>query len=134
MGQVEGGFPTDVRDRLLGAEKPLTGRPGESLPPADLEAATDKVAKMLDRQPTQQDIVAYLMYPQVFEQYAQHVDLYSDTSLLPTPVFLHGMESGEEIAVDIEPGKTLIVKFLTIGDAHADGTRTVFFELNGQPR
>ena len=43
-------------------------------------------------------------------------------------------EPGEEIAVDIEEGKTLIIKFQTIGNPHADGTRTVFFELNGQPR
>ncbi len=59
---------------------------------------------------------------------------YGDTSVLPTPVFLYGMEPGEEIAVDIEPGKTLIIKFLAVGEPHADGTRRVFFELNGQPR
>jgi pyruvate carboxylase len=134
MGQVEGGFPTKVRDRILGSEKPLEGRPGESIPPADLKAATDKVAKMIEGTPTERDVVSYLMYPQVFEQYAQHVERFSDTSLLPTHVYLHGMETGEEIAVDIEPGKTLIIKFLAIGDPHADGTRTVFFELNGQPR
>lgn len=134
MGQVEGGFPTDVRDRILGAEKPLLGRPGESIPPADLEAASEKIGKMTEGKPTDRDVVSYLMYPQVFEQYAQHVERYSDTSILPTPVYLHGMETGEEIAVDIEPGKTLIIKFLAIGDPHADGTRTVFFELNGQPR
>jgi pyruvate carboxylase len=134
MGQVEGGFPPIVRDRILGSEKPLEGRPGESIPPADLKAATEKVAKMVEGTPTERDIVSYLMYPQVFEQYAQHVERYSYTSLLPTPVYLHGMETGEEIAVDIEPGKTLIIKFLAIGDPHADGTRTVFFELNGQPR
>ena len=134
MGQVEGGFPTDVRDRILRSEKPLAGRPGESLPPADLKAATEKVAKMIDGAPTQQDVVAYLMYPQVFEQFAHHQELYADTSMLPTHVFLHGMEAGEEISADIEAGKTLIIKFLAIGDPHADGTRTVFFELNGQPR
>jgi pyruvate carboxylase len=70
----------------------------------------------------------------VFLQYSQHYALYADTSVLPTPVYLHGMEPGEEIAVDIEAGKTLIIKFLAIGDPHANGTRTVFFELNGQPR
>jgi pyruvate carboxylase len=134
MGQVEGGFPTKVRDRILGTEKPLLGRPGESIPPADLKAANDKIGKMMEGTPTERDLVSYLMYPQVFEQYAQHVERYSDTSLLPTPVYLHGMETGEEIAVDIEPGKTLIIKFLAIGDPHADGTRTVFFDLNGQPR
>ncbi len=134
MGQVEGGFPPKVRDRILRDEQPLEGRPGESMPPADLEDARKKVAKMIDRDPTQQEVVAYLMYPQVFEQFAAHQQQYSDTSLLPTPVFLHGMEAGEEISVEIEPGKTLIIKFLTVGDPHTDGTRSVFFELNGHPR
>ena len=134
MGQVEGGFPPKVRDRILRDEQPLEGRPGESMPPADLEDARKKVAKMIDRDPTQQEVVAYLMYPQVFEQFAAHQQQYSDTSLLPTPVFLHGMEAGEEISVEIEPGKALIIKFLTFGDPHTDGTRSVFFELNGHPR
>jgi pyruvate carboxylase len=74
------------------------------------------------------------MYPQVFEQLADHQRQFSDVSVLPTPVFFYGMLPGEEIAVDIELGKTLIVKFLTVGEAHHDGTRSVFFELNGQPR
>ena len=54
--------------------------------------------------------------------------------VLPTPQFYYGMERGEEITVELEPGKTLVIKFLTVGEPHPDGTRTVFFELNGQPR
>jgi pyruvate carboxylase len=134
MGQVEGGFPTDVRDRILRGEKPLKGRPGETLPPADLAQARETVAALVEGEPTNQDVVSYLMYPQVFEKLAEHQRQFSDVSVLPTPVFFYGMEAGEEIAVDIEPGKTLIIKFLTVGDAHHDGTRSVFFELNGQPR
>ncbi|MBX3427312.1 MAG: pyruvate carboxylase [Pirellulales bacterium] len=134
MGQVEGGFPPEVRDRILRGEKPLEGRPGESLPPADLAKTRASVAALVDREPTSQDVVSYLMYPQVFEQFAEHQRQFADVSVLPTPVFFHGMQPGEEIAVDIEPGKTLIFKFLTVGDAHHDGTRSVFFELNGQPR
>src|SRR5262249_31955486 len=64
----------------------------------------------------------------------QHQQKYSDTSVLPTPVFFYGLEPGEEVSVDIEPGKTLIIKFLTVGDLHPDGNRLVYFELNGQPR
>jgi pyruvate carboxylase len=134
MGQVEGGFPADVRDRILRSEKPLVGRPGETLPPADLAATRTTVAAMVDEEPTGQDVVSYLMYPQLFEQLAAHQQQYSDVSVLPTPVFFYGMSPGEEIAVEIEPGKTLIIKFLTVSEAHHDGTRTVFFELNGLPR
>src|SRR5204863_1033248 len=75
-----------------------------------------------------------LIYPRVFPDLAAHQARYSDTSVVPTPVFFHGMERGEEVAIDIERGKRLIVKFLTVGEPHDDGTRTVFFELNGQPR
>jgi len=89
---------------------------------------------MIDAEPTGQDLVSYLMYPQLFEQLAEHQRQFSDVSVLPTPKFFYGMAAGEEIAVEIEPGKTLIIKFLTVGEAHHDGTRTVFFELNGQPR
>lgn len=134
MGQVEGGFPKDVQARILGREKPLEGRPGDSLPPADFSEAKEHVAKLVHGEPTQYDVLSHLMYPQVFEQFAAHQRQFSDTSVLPTPIFLYGMESQEEIAVDIERGKTLIIKFLTVSDPHADGTRTVFFELNGQPR
>ena len=80
------------------------------------------------------DVLSYLMYPQVFLDYQKHVRSYDNTSVLPTPAFFYGLQSGEEINVEIEPGKTLIVRYLTTGEAREDGTRTVFFELNGQPR
>jgi len=134
MGQVDGGFPAKVQNRILRGEKPLKGRPGETIPPADLVATRAKVAAMIEQEPTGQDVVSYLMYPQVFEQLTEHQRQYADVSVLPTPVFLYGMIPGEEIAVDIEMGKTLIIKFLTVGEAHPDGTRSVFFDLNGQPR
>src|SRR5207237_2499418 len=80
------------------------------------------------------DVVTHLLYPRVFPEFVAHQQMYSDTSVLPTPVFFYGMEPGEEMSADIEMGKTLIVKFLAVGDPHPDGSRTVFFELNGQPR
>jgi pyruvate carboxylase len=70
----------------------------------------------------------------VFKDFARHVVAHVDTSMLPTPTFLYGLLPGEEIAVDIEKGKTLIIKFLSVGEPHEDGTRLVTFELNGQPR
>jgi pyruvate carboxylase len=134
MGQTVGGFPRKVRDRILRGEKPLRGRPGSSLPPADFEQAEAKLTKVLKREPTQRDIASYLLYPKVFEDFAAHQKKFSDTSIFPTPAFFFGMEPNEEVAVDIEPGKTLVIKFVTTSEPHEDGTRTVFFELNGQPR
>jgi len=88
----------------------------------------------LGRRPSRREVVSYWLYPNVYADFAAHQEKYVDTSVLPTPAFLDGLEPGEEIAVDIEPGKTLIIKLLTVGDPHPDGRRTVFFELNGQPR
>jgi pyruvate carboxylase len=74
------------------------------------------------------------MSPDVFLKFARARQNWGDVDVLPTPQFYYGMERGSEIAVELEPGKALVIKFLTIGEPHPDGTRTVFFELNGQPR
>ncbi|NQZ69308.1 MAG: pyruvate carboxylase subunit B, partial [Lentisphaeria bacterium] len=134
MGKPVGGFPKKVQKRILRGEKPMKGRPGATLPKADFTKAKKSVKKFLKREPNDQEVIAYLLYPKVFEDFAAHVVKYEDTSHLPTPVFFYGLEPGEEIAVDIEKGKTLIIKFLAVGDASVEGSRTVFFELNGQPR
>ena len=134
MGQPPGGFPPEVIKRILKDETPLTDRPGKTMPPADFEKAASEAAEFLKRPPTRQEVISYLLYPKVFRTYAEHELAFSDISGLPTPAYLYGLEPGEEIAVDIEEGKTLIIKYLAQGEAHPDGTRTVFFELNGQPR
>ncbi|MFN0053032.1 MAG: pyruvate carboxylase [Planctomycetales bacterium] len=134
MGQPPGGFPPKVRKRILRDVKPVKGRPGASLPAADFEATARTLAPKLQRPPSGQEVVSHLLYPRVFEEFIAHQTTYSDVSVLPTATFLYGHEPGDEVAVDIEPGKTLIIKFLTISDPHPDGQRTVFYELNGQPR
>jgi len=134
MGQPPGGFPARVKKRILRDIKPVRGRPGESLPPADFMAAATMLESKLHRPPTNRDVLSHLLYPRVFEEFAAHESAYADTSVLPTSTFFYGQEPGEEVAVEIEPGKTLIVKFLTVGDPHPDGRRSIFFELNGQPR
>lgn len=134
MGQPPGGWPKKVAERILRDRKPIKGRAAASLPAADFDATAEKLADLIAREPTRRDVLSYLLYPKVYEEYTAHVREYSDTSRLPTPVFFYGQELGEEISVDIEEGKTLIIKFLTVSEPHSDGTRTVFFELNGQPR
>src|SRR5262249_28116080 len=134
LGQPPGGFPEAVQKRVLRGRKPLTDRPGATLPPADFAAPKPKLEETLKRPLSERDLAPHLLYPRVFPGFAAHQEQYSDTSVLPTPVFFHGMEPREEIGVEIEKGKTLIIKFLTVGDPHEDGTRTVFYELNGQPR
>ena len=134
MGQPVDGFPTEIQSRILRGEKPLAGRPGEIMPPADFESTEKELSTLLNRPPTEQETISSLLYPEVFRQFVEHQKTFSDTSCLPTPVFFYGQESTEEIAVEIEPGKTLIIKFVAVGEARPDGTRNVFFELNGVPR
>ncbi|MCS6853043.1 MAG: pyruvate carboxylase [Gemmataceae bacterium] len=134
LGQPYGGFPKALQKKVLRGRKPLRGRPGASLPPADFAATRKELEKRWHRSVSDREVVTHLLYPRVFPEFLEHQRKYSDTSVLPTPTFFYGMEPGEEISVNIEKGKTLIIKFLTVGDPHPDGKRLVFFELNGQPR
>jgi len=134
MGQPPGGFPPEVQKLILRGEKPLTDRPGANMPPVNFQAVTEELEKKLGRPVNRKEVLSYILYPKVFSEFAAHEEKYSDVSILPTDVFFYGHEPGQEVNVEIESGKTLIVKFLTVGDPHPDGRRTVFFELNGQPR
>ncbi|GAB6041014.1 pyruvate carboxylase [Endothiovibrio diazotrophicus] len=134
MGHPYQGFPEAVVKRILRGEEPLKGRPGDTLEPADFEAAKEVVRGLILQEPNTQQVVSHLLYPKVYEEFARHQVEYYDTSGLPTPVFFYGMKEGEEIAVEIERGKTLIIRYLTVGAPTVEGIRTVFFELNGHPR
>ena len=134
MGKPPGGFPKKVRDRILRGEPALRGRPGATLPPVDFNESRKEVEAFLGREPLPREVVSYILYPKVYRDFADHQLEYGDVSNLPTPVFFYGLKANEEIAVDIEHGKTLIIKYLTKSAPDADGRVTVFFELNGQPR
>jgi len=100
----------------------------------DFDAVRAELEGRLRRKVSRREVISYLLYPKVFLDYSEHLRQYSDVSVLPTPVFFYGMQPGQEIAVDIEPGKTLIIKFLAVGEPDQEARRTIFFELNGQPR
>jgi pyruvate carboxylase len=104
------------------------------MPPANLRAERAAAEAKIGRPVTESELASYLMYPKVFVDYAADRAAFGDVSTLPTAVFFYGMQPGQEINIDLERGKTLIVRYVTTSDAHEDGTRTVFFELNGQPR
>jgi len=134
LGQPLGGFPPALQKKVLSGKAPLTVRPGELLPPADLQAERAAAEAKIGRPITEFELASHLMYPKVFADYAADRATFGDLSTLPTAVFFYGMQPGQEINIDLERGKTLIVRYVTTSDAHEDGTRTVFFELNGQPR
>jgi len=134
LGQPPGGFPVGLQRKVLAGKPPLNVRPGELMPPADLEEERRNAEHKVGRSITEYELASYLMYPKVFAEYAANRQTYGDLSNLPTAVFFYGMQPGQEINVNLERGKTLIVRYVTTSDPHEDGTRTVFFELNGQPR
>ena len=133
LGQPEGGWPPKLQAIILHGKQPEEGRPGANLPPADLEAAAKTVAEQTQSE-SRTDLLSYLMYPEVFLKFAEARARFGDLEVLPTPPFFYGLEEREEVTVELEPGKTLIIRLLTVGEPRTDGMRTVFFELNGQPR
>lgn len=136
LGEPEGGWPREFQELVLRSAhvKAIEGRPGATMPSADFDRARDDVRSKMPEEPDEQDVLSYLLYPQVFMEFLDHRLQYGDTSIVPTAPFFYGLQPGQEIAIEIEHGKTLIVRYLTTGEARDDGTRTVFFELNGQPR
>jgi pyruvate carboxylase len=134
LGQPVGGFPRELQRKILKDAQPLTQRPGAVLPPVDLAAAREKLQATMPRTLTDYEFASWLMYPKVFEEYMVDRLRFGDVSALPTRTYFYGLEPGEEITVDLERGKHLIISLVTVSDTHDDGTRTVFFELNGQQR
>jgi pyruvate carboxylase len=134
LGQPYGGFPERLQRKVLKGAEPLSVRPGEVLPPTDLAGARAEAEKKVRRHISDRELASYLMYPKVFVDFAEHQRLHGDVSVLPTPVFLFGLKRDDELFVDIERGKTLVIRYLATGEADDEGKRTIFFELNGQPR
>lgn len=134
LGQPYQGFPKKLQDIVLKGRKPLEGRPGETMEPVDFQEIKEMLFNKLDRQVTSHDILSYALYPKVFMEFDQFRQQFGDISVLDTPTFFYGLRLGEEIEVEIEQGKTLIVKLVSISKPKEDGTRIVYFELNGQSR
>ncbi|OZU90442.1 pyruvate carboxylase [Virgibacillus indicus] len=134
IGQPYQGFPKELQRIILKGKKAITVRPGELLKPIDFLQLRNSLFNSLDRQVTSFDLISHALYPKVFMDYQKFYEAYGDVSVLDTPTFFYGMNLGEEIEVEIEQGKTLIVKLVSISEPKEDGTRVIYFELNGQTR
>jgi len=100
----------------------------------DFEEERLKLAEKLGHKIDDKALISHILYPNVYPEFDRHRQVYSDTSVIPTPIFFYGLEPGQETSLDLEPGKTLIIKLNAVGRVQADGTRTVYFELNGNSR
>jgi len=134
LGQSPGGWPARLRKKVLKGAAPITVRPGSLLAEADLGQSRREVEEKLGRKLSEFEFASWLMYPKVFADFCAAQETYGPVSVLPTPVYFYGMGAEDEILVDIEKGKTLVIRCLAIGEADDKGMVTVFFELNGQPR
>lgn len=135
LGQPHGGWPEGISRKVLKGETALTTRPGAGMAPVDLEAVRAKLSSDLDGMKIDdEDLNGYLMYPKVFLDYMGRHKAYGPVRTLPTRTFFYGMTSGEEISIEIDPGKTLELRLQAVGETGDDGDVKVFFELNGQPR
>ena len=134
LGQPKGGWPKALQRIVLGDRPAIEDRPGLHAEPVDFRKVRAELVEKLGKEPSEQDLLSYLMYPQVFLELARNQAEFGDLSALPTPAFFYGLQCEEEIAVDIEEGKTLFFKLVHVGEPDKHGKRVVIFEMNGVPR
>lgn len=142
LGWPQGGWPEGVQKVVLGEARAAEARrlfeldqvPYTAVEPVDLDKIRADLTAKIKRTPSQDDLFSYLMYPQVFVDFARHSREFGDVSVLPSPAYFYGLRLGEEITVSIESGKTLIIRLVSVGEPDKDGRRTVVFELNGMSR
>lgn len=134
LGFPDEGLPEDIQKIILKDEKPYTQNPADEIADIDLVADLQKFRAQFGSELSETDYLSYKMFPKVFEEYKEHLDAYGDVSHIPTLNFLFGLKAGEECEVETAPGKTLLIKFLSVSPADEKGTRIAFFKLNGQTR
>lgn len=134
LGQMQGGFPSEIQKIVLQGETPYTERPNTHLAPIDFEQESTEFYKEFGEHYHLEDFISYKLYPKVFKDYHTFREKYGVVRPIPTPAFFYGMEANEEIIVEIEKGKAVIIKFLNKTEANDQGSRLVFFRLNGQTR
>ena len=134
LGRMPGGFPEPLSRKILKGVKPIEGRPGAMLPPADLEAERARAEAATGWSISEEELYSYLLYPKVFVDYVERRTRYGPVSALPTGVFFYGLPPGREVSVELDRGITLVIRCLAIGETDEEGAVRVFYELNGQPR
>ncbi len=134
LGQPQGGWPPALQKRILKDRKPLTERPGALLADIDLSAERARASAEIGHELCDRQLASYLMYPKVYRDYSGLAENFGPVSVLPTPIYFYGLKPGEEVLVDLERGKTLVIRCLAVGEPDENGMVGVHFELNGQPR
>lgn len=135
IGQPPGGFPEKLQKLVLKDKTSLDHKQA----PVDLDKEFKEFKLKfnpaeLGRPLDITDFLSYKMYPKVFENTFKKWAEYGFVSKIPTRNFFYGMELNEETIIEFAPGKSIIVRLLSVGPAKENGMRTVFFKVNGQTR
>ena len=134
IGFPADGFPDAMTKKVLKGGKPMEGRAGKHMAPVDLEAKRAEVAIAIKGRVSDTDLASALMYPKEFREFAEHRTAFGDVSVIPTPVFFNGLRVGEEVALEIDRGKTLVLRLQGLSEPDEEGFCRIFYELNGQAR
>ena len=134
IGQPPGGFPKALQKKVLKRQEAAQEARGRDHEAGGSEKAEKQAEADVGRKITDEEFCSYLMYPRVFVDYAKSRALFGPVAVLPTPNYFYGMAPGDEIGVDLEPGKTMMIRSVAIGESDDEGRVRVFFEVNGQPR
>ena len=134
LGQTPGGFPADLQKAILKNEKPYTDKPNAHLQPIDFDKAWDDFKVKYGAGYAFEDLLSYLFYPKVFDEYHQFKTQFADVYYIPTPVFFYGLRPNEETLIELAPGKSILIKFIYLSETDESGYKHVFFKLNGQTR
>jgi pyruvate carboxylase len=134
LGHPPGGFPEDVRAAVLKGLPTLEGRPSDGMAAFDFKKAAEHIEQRTGVPPEPRDVVSYALYPRVLDDFFAFQSRCGDVSLLPTPVYFYGLDMGQEVWIEIEPGKTLVVSLEAKSEPDEEGHVSVYFKLNGQSR
>ncbi|KRM55945.1 pyruvate carboxylase [Lacticaseibacillus sharpeae] len=134
LGQPPFGFPKQLQKMVLKGAEPLTSRPGEVLEPVDLDQVASQLRNLGLLEPTEQDVLSAVLYPDVFKKYLQNQKKFGPVTHLDTPTYFQGMRVGQQVNITVAPGRAYVIRLDAVGEADATGLRNLYFTVNGQKR
>jgi pyruvate carboxylase len=132
VGVPPEGFPADLQRKVLKGQPVIYGRAAAHLPAADLAARRGELEATLRRPVSERELSSWLLFPALFLEYARHRDRFGDVSVLPTPAFLYGLADGDQIEVEVAPGRTHVIGLLARTAPDGDGVVTLFASVDGR--
>lgn len=134
IGQPAGGMNKELQKVVLKGREFITDRPGNHLEDYDFNEAQEVVSQWIsERNIEDKVLLSYALYPKVYKDYLRFYEEYNKIQVIETPTFFYGMTLNEQIMVEIETGKTLLIELTSVGPLREGGHRTVYFDLNGLP-